>query len=211
MKRVSHWGVVVETIRSRLQSWKAKTLSMGGRLTLIKSVLSSLPIYYLSLYKAPVAVIEQIERIMRGFLWAGASEERRMHWVSWDVVTTTKKMGGVGVSKLSDVNVALLVTWAWRFKSDKDCLWRRVVETIHGGRDRWMFLPSKSSFPGCWKSIAPFLDRIRLQGKCVNLFIRGRLGNGDRVRFWKDVWFGSVPLMERWPQLFGLEKKKIAW
>ncbi|PWA40160.1 RNA-directed DNA polymerase, eukaryota, Reverse transcriptase zinc-binding domain protein [Artemisia annua] len=97
MNLISNWTPVVETIKNRLSSWKANTLSMGGRMTLIKSVLSSLPIYYLSLYKAPCNVVDQIEGLMNNFLWAGSSEAKKVHWVSWEVVTTTKNDGGLGV------------------------------------------------------------------------------------------------------------------
>ena len=53
---------------------EASLLSKGGRLTLVKSTLSSLPTYYLSLFVIPVAVADRLKRIQRKFLW-GSSEE----------------------------------------------------------------------------------------------------------------------------------------
>ncbi|GKC14747.1 hypothetical protein Tco_1011529 [Tanacetum coccineum] len=41
----------------KLSSWKSNLLTIGGRLTLIKSVLGSLPIYFLSIFKAPEAML----------------------------------------------------------------------------------------------------------------------------------------------------------
>nr|KAJ0212704.1 hypothetical protein LSAT_V11C400207680 [Lactuca sativa] len=43
---------VVTKIRSKLSAWKAKNLSFGGILTLVKLVLTSIPLYYFSLFKA---------------------------------------------------------------------------------------------------------------------------------------------------------------
>nr|GEV00858.1 RNA-directed DNA polymerase, eukaryota [Tanacetum cinerariifolium] len=44
---------VIAKISSRLSKWKLKTLSVGGRYTLIKSILSSLPLHYFSIFKVP--------------------------------------------------------------------------------------------------------------------------------------------------------------
>ncbi|GKF21986.1 putative RNA-directed DNA polymerase, eukaryota, reverse transcriptase zinc-binding domain protein [Tanacetum coccineum] len=67
MRYVDGWAEVTNRFRKRLSSWKANSLSIGGRLTLVKSVLGSLPIYYLSLFKAPSLVIDTLESIRRRF------------------------------------------------------------------------------------------------------------------------------------------------
>lgn len=48
-----HWKPIVDKFRSRLSDWKANLLSLGGRVTFIKSVLNSLPTNYISLFKTP--------------------------------------------------------------------------------------------------------------------------------------------------------------
>ncbi|GKA05381.1 RNA-directed DNA polymerase, eukaryota, reverse transcriptase zinc-binding domain protein, partial [Tanacetum coccineum] len=63
MRLTDGWHGIIDRFRDRLSSWKAKTLSVGRRLTLIKSVLGSLPIYYLSHFKAPVKVIKLLKAI----------------------------------------------------------------------------------------------------------------------------------------------------
>ncbi|GKC06149.1 RNA-directed DNA polymerase, eukaryota, reverse transcriptase zinc-binding domain protein [Tanacetum coccineum] len=50
---------------------KASLLSIGGRLTLIKSVLESLDIYYLLIFRAPESVLNDLERIRSNFFWGG--------------------------------------------------------------------------------------------------------------------------------------------
>ena len=63
------WNPILEKIECKLAGWKKMYLSKGGRLTLLKSTLSSLPTYYLSLFTIPMLVANKIERLQRDFLW----------------------------------------------------------------------------------------------------------------------------------------------
>ncbi|GJV62327.1 hypothetical protein Tco_0135024 [Tanacetum coccineum] len=52
MNKSSNWKAIIEKFHKSITSWKAKNLSIGDRLTLIKSVLGSLGTYFFSLFKA---------------------------------------------------------------------------------------------------------------------------------------------------------------
>ena len=52
MNLKKNWLPIIDRFKSKLSLWKAKTLSFGGRVTLIKSVLGSLPTFYFSLFVA---------------------------------------------------------------------------------------------------------------------------------------------------------------
>jgi hypothetical protein len=80
-KRNSFWSALVDKIRCKLSLWKSRHLSMGGRLVLLKSVLSSIPVYFLSFFKAPTGTISLIESIFKAFLWGGSEESRKIHWI----------------------------------------------------------------------------------------------------------------------------------
>nr|GFC48720.1 RNA-directed DNA polymerase, eukaryota, reverse transcriptase zinc-binding domain protein [Tanacetum cinerariifolium] len=47
------WDEIIDRVRRRLSKWKMKMLSIGGRLALLKSVLGSMPIFHMSLFKVP--------------------------------------------------------------------------------------------------------------------------------------------------------------
>ncbi|GJT84887.1 ALP1-like protein [Tanacetum coccineum] len=51
----------VEKFKNRLADWKARSMLFGGRLSLVKSVLGSLPLYYFSLFRVPSSVINNLE------------------------------------------------------------------------------------------------------------------------------------------------------
>nr|GEZ11128.1 RNA-directed DNA polymerase, eukaryota [Tanacetum cinerariifolium] len=61
MSRHSAWSTIIQKIHSRLSMWKAKTHSIRGRLTLLKYVLGAVPLYTMSIYKAPKGVLHEME------------------------------------------------------------------------------------------------------------------------------------------------------
>ena len=103
-------------------------LSKGGRLTLLKSTLSSLHTYYLSLFTIPTHVAYKIERMQRDFLLG----DSKTHLVDWDKVCAPLENGGLGVRKLTTFNRALLGKWLWRFGIEETRLWRRVIALKFG-------------------------------------------------------------------------------
>jgi len=72
-RKLDFWKPILTCIHSRLLNWKSKFLSFGGRLVLLKYVLSSLPVYFLSFFKAPTGIISSIESLFKIFFggWRG--------------------------------------------------------------------------------------------------------------------------------------------
>jgi hypothetical protein len=99
-RHLSFWTALVEKIRCKLSSWKSRHLSMGGRLVLIKSVLSSIPVYFLSFFKAPTCIISLIEYTFKAFLWGGSKESRKINWIKWDKICLSKEEECMGVRRV---------------------------------------------------------------------------------------------------------------
>ena len=93
----------------------------------MKSTLSSLPTYYLSLFVIPVAVADRLECIQRKFLWGSSEECFKYPLVAWEKVCLPIALGGLGIRKLVHFNKALLGKWLWRFGREDTHLWRRVI------------------------------------------------------------------------------------
>nr|GEY91439.1 RNA-directed DNA polymerase, eukaryota [Tanacetum cinerariifolium] len=82
MNSIKAWDDIINKIKKRLSNWKL-TLSIGGRLTLLKSVLGSTPLYYMSLYKVPKTVLHSMESIRRNFFNGIREGDRKISWISW--------------------------------------------------------------------------------------------------------------------------------
>nr|GEZ86157.1 hypothetical protein [Tanacetum cinerariifolium] len=97
----------------------------GGRLTLIKAVLGSLGIYYLSIFKAPEKILNSMESLRSRFFWGGSQDSRNMAWVKWSQVLSSFEKGGLQIGSLkapcSPSKVALEVAfiseqyWQWNW------------------------------------------------------------------------------------------------
>ncbi|KAH1131230.1 hypothetical protein J1N35_002608 [Gossypium stocksii] len=58
----------ISNMRQKLAGWKAKTLSLAGRITLAKAVLAAIPIYAMQLAVIPESVSLEMEKIIRNFI-----------------------------------------------------------------------------------------------------------------------------------------------
>ncbi|RVW69522.1 Aspartic proteinase-like protein 2 [Vitis vinifera] len=126
------WDGIEERFKRRLAMWKRQYISKGGRITLIRSTLSNLPIYFMSIFQIPRAVRIRLEKIQRDFLWGGGALEQKPHLVRWSIVCDDKGKGGLGVKSLGLFNKALLGKWAWRFANEKMALWNQVIGRKYG-------------------------------------------------------------------------------
>ncbi|XP_058783484.1 uncharacterized protein LOC131658170 [Vicia villosa] len=78
-RKVIFWKSVINAMKSKLLSWKGRFLSIGGRFTMLNSVLTNIPIYQLSFYKIPVKVMQKNIFIQRNF--CGMEWWRRGGWL----------------------------------------------------------------------------------------------------------------------------------
>jgi hypothetical protein len=72
----SQWAKTEEKFEKKLSVWQGRYLSLGGRLTLINSSLSNIPLYMLSLYLAPSSVLKKMDIFRRRLLWYGGHNKK---------------------------------------------------------------------------------------------------------------------------------------
>ncbi|KAJ9694717.1 hypothetical protein PVL29_010271 [Vitis rotundifolia] len=131
--------------------------------------------------------------------------ERKAHLVNWEVVCGDKENGGLGIRKLTLMNKALLGKWVWRFAYDKEALWKQVLVAKHGLEDHgWR---TKKAMGACgvgvWKEILKEADW------CWDKMVF-KVGKGNRIKFWTNVWCGDSALSQRFQQLYILAANRNA-
>ncbi|KAI3472963.1 hypothetical protein Pfo_029210 [Paulownia fortunei] len=173
------------TKKRRLQGWEKMTLSHGGRLALIKSTLTTIPIYLMQVLQPPKTVIHSIEQIMARFFWGSYGAQRRMHWASWDNICNPYEEGGLGIRKMADLIKTFSYKMWWRFR-EQSSLWAEFMFQKYCG----------CIFPGMVKiSVhdSAIWKRMCSVRKEVQNLIFWNLGNGN-MDFWHDHWTGDADL-----------------
>ncbi|GJY02450.1 RNA-directed DNA polymerase, eukaryota [Tanacetum coccineum] len=204
MSRLKAWDDIILKIKSRLSKWKVKTLSIGGRLTLLKSVLGASPIYAMSIFTVPRGVLKALESIRNRFFNGADQSDNKITWVAWDKVLASKKKGGLGVSSFFALNRALLLKWVWRFMSQDHSLWCQVINALYGSK----VASHQTHYSSNWCSILREVHKLKDKGFDFWYHIKKRIGNGADTSFWYDCWFGDIPFCVKYPRLFALELDK---
>ena len=65
------WKSIIQKIKNKLQAWGARWLNLAGKLTLIKSILSSYPIFLFAILLSPKSIQNDISKELRKFMWQG--------------------------------------------------------------------------------------------------------------------------------------------
>ena len=166
-------------------------------LTLIKSTLSSLSIYFMSLFVISRKVCTRFENIPRDFLWGGGALEKKMQLVNWSAVCVDMRQGDLGIHSLVALNKALLGKWSWKFVVERDSLWKQVIIDKFGVEEGdWCSREVKGAYGvGVWKAIRKDWENIHSRSCFV-------VGNGRKVKFWKDLWCEDQILKDAFPNLF---------
>ncbi|GJZ79194.1 RNA-directed DNA polymerase, eukaryota [Tanacetum coccineum] len=191
MSRVHAWDEVVEKVTSCLSRWKMKTLSIGGRLTLLKSVLGSMPIFHMSIFKVPSTILQRLESIRSRFFKGHDLGSNKASWVKWSIILTSKEKGGLGVSSLYALNRGLLFKWVWKFYAQKTSLWARVIKVIHGVEGK-VGKAINSGASSCWTSILREVEVLKQQGVNFLEYLQLNMGNGESTTFWEDRWLEGL-------------------
>ena len=183
------------------------SLSRGGRLLLVNSVLTSLPLYFMSFFYLPQWVVDHIDRLRRAFFWIGESNVTGGQClVNWEVLCSPRGSGGLGIRRLRDFNISLLSKLWWKLLTNHSSPWVKVV--LHNYYYRGRPLDLYDKIP---ERVSPFWRGVLKTTNAFKIRLRIFCWQGTTVEFWKDCWFGEVPLSLAFPNLFDMVADKDVW
>lgn len=137
----------------------------------MNSVVAARAVHQMVVADAPVWLLEEINKWLRAFFWAGKDEvQGGQCLVAWKTICKPKSLGGLGVKDLRLQGLALRVRW----------LWLRRTDTTRP----WLGLPGLKDPEAeeVFQSLAHF-----------------RVGDGLSTYFWKDRWINGFTAEELAP------------
>ncbi|XP_019226274.1 PREDICTED: uncharacterized protein LOC109207745 [Nicotiana attenuata] len=180
--RIIHFNCLISKVMSRIRGWHGRLLSYGGRLTLIKYVLQSLPIHLLSAVSPPKTILKQIEKLTANFFWGMDKERNRYHWASLQKMSITQEEGGIGLRAIEDVCKSMEFKQWWTFRT-KQSLWSSFLLAKYCQRSHPVSKKWNSGQSQTWM-------KMILNRKEAEHHIQWRLHSGN-ASFWWDNWLGT--------------------
>lgn len=193
----------VDKVIKRIAGWRGRLLSIGGRVTLIRACLASIPIYLLSFIKFPNWALHAINTQMAHCLWDNYEGHHKYHLANWEMMAMRKEFGGLGIPNLRDLNVTLLASWIRRYNLDTNRLWKQIVDFKYDASNPNIFACEERNGSNFWKGVLWASNAAKLGYQWI-------VGDGKSIRFWEDQWFGGSSLAIQFWDLYVICNEQLA-
>lgn len=149
---------------------------------MIKAVGQAIPIYVMGVFHIPPKLYQEMEIVLNKFYWNHGHGSRGLNWMKWKRMTPHKDEGGLGFRELSTFNLAMLAKQGWRLLANETSLCSQVFRAKYFPNTSVMEAKSNQANASyIWTSLMK--ERQILEMGCG-----WRLGDGTKVRIWKDPW-----------------------
>ncbi|KAF6146391.1 hypothetical protein GIB67_040319 [Kingdonia uniflora] len=177
---------LIDKIWSRASGWSGKILSFQSRIDLVKSILTSLPIYNMAIYKWSIVAIQEGERIIQNFLWSGDLDRQKFVTIKWNKVLKHPNEGGIGIHGFRDINLSMLMKLGWGFLNAQDpwATFLRAKCFTRGG-----LLINYKKHSSIWNGLKEVIAAVEANSKWI-------IGLGRDIDFWRDCWGSEVALID---------------
>jgi hypothetical protein len=196
------WSVVEERFQKKLSSWKGKLLSSGGRLVLINSILSSLPMFMMSFFRIPKGVLEKLDYYRSRFFWQCDEHKKKYRLARWSIMRKPKSVGGLGIINLEVQNKCLLSKWLFKLINEEG-IWQDILKKKYLKGKTLAQVEKKKGDSHFWSGLMDVKNIFLEKGRFI-------VQDGTQTRFWEDLWIGDAPLKSRYPSLYNIVRKKNA-
>jgi len=178
-------------------------MSTGGRLTLIDSVLSSLPMYMMSFFTIPKGVLKKLDYFRSRFFWQSDEQKRKYRLAKWDILCQPKNQGGLRIHNLYIKNTSLLSKWFFKLLTTEGT-WQQMLHKKYLGSKPLSQVQWKNGDSHFWASLMKVKPDFLRFGSFI-------IQDGSQVRFREDRWLGQSTLRQQYPCLYNIAQPKTGY
>ncbi|GKC24530.1 RNA-directed DNA polymerase, eukaryota, reverse transcriptase zinc-binding domain protein [Tanacetum coccineum] len=184
--------IKIEDKQAILECVPFKVEQLSVKLLLIASVLESIHVYWDSVLLLPKAVTEDINKLLKGFLWNQGELSRGKEKIAWKNIYRPKSQGGLGLKDLGVWNKAMIVKHLWNVITDKDSLWVKWINTVKlKGRSVWAVSEEiNDSWAGILQSFITHRDLYNVRWN-DSMVVKDIMDND--VCMWLEGWIAKYP------------------
>ena len=118
-----------------------KLLSLGNRLVLINSLLSSLSMFMLSFFEVPRGVLKKIDYYISRFFWQYDQQQKKNRLMKWSIICQPKVQGGLDLQNHDIKNNCLLSKWLYKLYNEEG-FWQQLLRNKYV-KDKTLSQPKK--------------------------------------------------------------------
>jgi hypothetical protein len=122
---------IIQKIANGLPGWKRGLMTYPGTEVMVKSVLSAIPTFFLTIFRITKSAYSKIDRFRGSFLWKGQDMDNiggGHCLVNWQTCLRPKKWGGLGIKDLEKISRAVQLRWLWHHWDTKDKPWKHLFK-----------------------------------------------------------------------------------
>ena len=122
----SDWRWMIELFEKKIQNWTYRFLSLGGRVVLIKAVLTGLAVYWFALDRCLKSIMNVLCKTIFSFLWGSSAGYPKPHLVSWETLSLPIEYGGWDIKNLEWFGISLRLKSMWQLLTGTG-IWSRII------------------------------------------------------------------------------------
>ena len=150
----SNFELRIKKLKTLLDIWKQRNLSIKGKITILNNLALSSLIYVSSIIDTPTRAINEINNLIKNFIWEGKNSK-----ISKKTLVQNIENGGL---KLCDFDIkikALKISWINRLLDETEANWKILPKFYFGDYDLGVYFNAhqktikKSTIPTFYKDI----------------------------------------------------------
>ena len=154
----------------------------------------------LSFFRMTKGILRKVDYYRSRFFWQNNEHKKKYRLEKWGLLNTPKCMRGLGITNLDTQNNCLLSKWLLMLMNEEGT-WQKLLKRKYLQNKTLSQVTKQLADSQFWSGLMNVKDYFWARGKF-------EVKNGEKVRFWEDCWIGQKPLMQQYPELYNITRKK---